>query len=69
MARLTDEDYEDAYRETLRCLTDDGKNVGVPYTDGDGVRYCTVDEKTLNDRGVIGAWWSEHVTRQIFDGR
>ena len=69
MARLTDSEYEDAYAETLRCLTDAGQDVGIPYTDGDGVRYCTVDDKKLDDRGVISAWWSEGVAAQIFDGR
>ena len=69
MSRLTDAEYQDAYIETLRCLTDAGRDVGIPYTDGAGVRYCTVDDKELNDRDVISAWWSEHVTRQIFDGR
>lgn len=69
MYRLSDHDYEDACAEAIRCLTGAGRKVGVPYTDEAGVRRCTVDGKNLDDRGVIGAWWSESVTRKILYGR
>ena len=69
MYRLTDEEYEDAYAETLRCLAGAGRKVGVPYADGAGIRYCTVDGNALNDRGVISAWWSDPITKKIFAGR
>lgn len=67
--RLTDQEYEDVYRESLRCLADAGNDVGVPQTNADGVRICIVNGKTLNDRGLIESWWSPEITRKIFDGR
>jgi len=69
MPRLTDEEYEDMYRESLRCLADAGHAVGTPYLDEAGIRRCVAGEWVLDDRGVIGAWWSEKVTQEIFEGR
>jgi len=69
MPRLTDEEYEDAYWESLRCLANAGRDVGVPYMDSEGVRQCFVDGRALDDRGVIESWWSDQTTRKIFDGR
>ena len=31
---ITDEEYEDAYVEALRCLAEDGRVVGEPFLDG-----------------------------------
>jgi hypothetical protein len=66
---LTDEEYEDVYREALRCLADDGCTVGVPTKTKAGIRHCDVDGRKLDDRGVLEAWWGEAVTRRILKGR
>jgi hypothetical protein len=60
---LTDEEYEDVYREALRCLSGDGRTVGVPFRTEAGARHCDVDGRKLDDRGVFEAWWGDQVTQ------
>src|SRR5207247_2001473 len=45
--RMTDEEYEDAYREALLCLSEI-TDVGQPFGRG-GVRICSVDGCVLDD--------------------
>jgi hypothetical protein len=67
---LTDEEYEDVYREALRCLADDGRTVGVPHkTKAVAARHCVVDGRTLDDRGVLETRWGEEITRRILKAR
>jgi hypothetical protein len=66
---ITDEEYEDAYLEALRCLADDGHVVSTPLRDASGTRYCMVDCRKLDDRAVVEAWWEEDVARVILEGR
>src|SRR5260221_7892587 len=44
--RMTDEEYEDAYREALLCLSEIA-DVGQPFH-RDGVRICSVDGVLLD---------------------
>jgi hypothetical protein len=66
---LTAAEYEDAYAEALVCLADDGHQVGVPFRNGTGARYCTVDGRKLDDRGVLEAWWEAEITAEILEAR
>ncbi len=66
---ITDEEYEDAYREALRCLADDAHFVSTPFRDTCGTRYCMIDGRKLDDRGVLEACWDEDIARQILEGR
>ena len=68
MSKLTDHEFEDVYRESLGCLASAGHDVGEPH-DGDGLRHCVVDGKTLDDRGVIETWGDAEIARKIFEGR
>jgi hypothetical protein len=66
---LSDAEYEDVYREALLCLADDGRIVETPFYNGNGVRYCLVDNRKLTDEEVLKLWWHEDITRKILKGR
>jgi hypothetical protein len=65
---ITDEEYEDAYVEALRCLAEDGRVVGEPFLEG-GQRYCVVDGFKLDDAAVLKLWWESEIAAEILDGR
>ena len=54
--RITDEQYEDLYREALLCLGEI-LEVGSPFGRPDGVRVCSVDGVLLDDDQVLERWW------------
>jgi len=61
--RMTDEEYEDAYREALLCLSEI-TDVGQPFGRG-GVRICSVDGCLLDDDQVLERWWGKRIAREI----
>ena len=66
---LTDAEYEDAYAEALRCLSDEGHAVGKPFINSTGARYCVVDDRKLTDNEVLEMWWKADIARVILQGR
>lgn len=65
---LSDDEYEDAYAEALRCLFDTGHAVGKPSHDGTA-RYCMVNGHRLTDKDVLELWWEPEIARKILQGR
>ena len=61
--RMTDEEYEDAYREALLCLSEIA-HVGQPFGRG-GVRICSVDGCLLDDDQVLERWWGKRIAQKI----
>jgi hypothetical protein len=61
---LTDEEYEDIYRETLLCLRDQSHFVGEPFT-ASGKRWCSVDGNDLDDHEILELWWGHEFARLI----
>jgi hypothetical protein len=49
---MTDEEYEDAYREALSALAERSE-VGEPFILEGGRRVCTIDGRHLDDREVF----------------
>jgi hypothetical protein len=66
---LTEEEYEDAYREALLCLAEDGHDVGAPFIAANRRRICLVDGRTLDDHQVLELWWGSDISCQITEGR
>jgi len=62
-ARMTDEEYDDAYMEALLCLSEIA-DVGRPFG-RDGVRICSVDGCLLDDDQVLEKWWGKQIAREI----
>ena len=60
---MTDEEYEDAYREALLCLSEIA-DVGQPFG-RHGVRICSVDGFLLDDYQVLERWWGKRIAREI----
>jgi hypothetical protein len=61
---MTDEEFEDAYREALFCLDETGHSTQRPQT-VDGQRTCMVDNRPLTDYQVLELWWGKDITEQI----
>ena len=61
---MTDEEYEDAYREALRCLAEQF-SVGQPFVRPDGTRVCSIDGILMEDEQVLKDWWEEDIVEQI----
>ncbi len=68
---LSDYEYEDAYREVLKCLAQSELKVGTPFysTGHAGERRCLVNGRLLNDEAVFRLWWGDSIAVQIMDGR
>src|SRR5215510_9705677 len=60
--RLSDEEYEDAYREALYCLRE-STFVGEPLRSPDGIRVCRVDDALLDDDQVLEKWWGKEIAQ------
>jgi hypothetical protein len=65
---MTDEEFEDAYREALFGLDETGHSTQPPKT-VDGQRTCMVDNRPLTDYQVLELWWGKDITEQIRHGR
>lgn len=61
---LSDEEYEDAYREALFCLAE-AVSVSKPFIDASGRRVCDVGGVLLDDDQVLERWWGEDVLEKI----
>ncbi len=61
---MTDEEYEDLYREALLCLGEI-LEVGRPFGRPDGIRVCSVDGVLLDDDQVLERWWGKSLARKI----
>ena len=62
--RMTDEEYDDLYREALLCLGEIVE-VGSPFGRPDGIRVCSVDGVPLDDDQVLERWWGKSLARKI----
>lgn len=60
---LTVEEYEDAYREALRCLADVCR-IGAP-TRVEGTRRCVINGVSLADSEVLRLFWGEAIAAEI----
>ena len=65
---LTNEEYEDAYREALLCLAEE-HHVGTPFSNGGGRRMCLVDGRILRDSDVLELWWGPQIASEIMADR
>lgn len=61
---MTDEEYEDLYREALHCLRE-SVVIGFPFSQPDGSRMCEVDGRLLGDDEVIERWWGRDIAYKI----
>ena len=61
---MTDEEYEDIYREALHCLREN-LAIGFPFHQPDGSRVCEVDGHLLTDEEVIERWWGKEITDKV----
>jgi hypothetical protein len=61
---MTDQEFEDAYREALVCLADVGHVVTAPIGT-DGARVCIVDGRPLTDYEVLKLWWGQQIADQM----
>ena len=61
---MTDEEFEDAYREALLCLSQVGYCVGEPEV-VNACRVCMIDGKYLNDYVVLKLFWGKEIAQQI----
>jgi hypothetical protein len=61
---MTDEEFEDAYREALLCLSQEHRRVGKPEI-VDANRVCMIDGKYLNDYEVLKLFWGKEIAQQI----
>ncbi len=61
---MTDDEYEDIYREALRCLRESFV-IGFPFPQADGSRMCEVDGRLLRDDEVIERWWGKDIADKI----
>ena len=65
---VTDQDYEDAYREALKCLDQAGYSLDAPHCAGTQ-RVCVIDGIELSDNQVLELWWGEKIANEILLGR
>jgi hypothetical protein len=61
---MTIEQYEDVYRETLRCLSEQ-YSVDEPSMDASGNRVCRIEGVPLNDDEVLERWWGAEIRDDI----
>jgi hypothetical protein len=61
---VTDEEYEDIYREAVHCLGETSP-IGFPFQQQDGIRVCEVDGRLLSDDQVIELWWGKEIAAQV----
>ena len=61
---MTDEEFEDAYREALLCLGEVGHRVAEPEI-VNASRVCVVDGKPLNDYQVLNLFWGKEIVEEI----
>jgi hypothetical protein len=61
---MTNQEFEDAYREALVCLADVGHVVTGPFGT-DGTRMCMVDARPLCDYEILELWWGKKIADQI----
>lgn len=61
---MTDEEYEDSYREALLCLSE-AVSVGQPFVGPSGKRVCEVGGVVLDDEQVLEHWWGKEITEDI----
>jgi len=61
---MTGEQYEDVYRETLRCLSEQ-YSVGDPSLDASGNRVCKIEGVPMNDDEVLERWWGAEIRDDI----
>ena len=61
---MTDEEYEDIYREALHCLRET-LVTGFPFHQPDGSRVCEVDGHLLTDEEVIERWWGKEIADKV----
>jgi len=62
--KMTDDEYEDAYREALTSLRERSQ-VGNPFIGLGGRRVCEIDGKHLNDREVFELLWGKRIASRI----
>ena len=65
---VTDEEYEDLYREALHCLRE-SLAVGFPFQQTNGTRVCEVDGRMLDDDQVIERWWGREIADNVRNER
>ncbi len=65
---MTDQDYEDAYREALKCLDQAGYSIDIPRGTGTQ-RVCVIDGIELPDNQVLELWWGKQIADEIVFGR
>lgn len=61
---MTNEEYEDCYREALLLLHEKYDSVGNPYQK-DGQRVCQVETLVIDDHTVFLLAWGTEITQQI----
>lgn len=64
---MTQEEYDDIYRETLLCLSEN-ISVGTPFVvgvDGTSKRMCNIDDVALDDDETLARWWGEEIRDDI----
>jgi len=64
VSTMTENEYEDVYRETLLCLSELG-GVGKPFVDRSGERMCEVEGVPLSDDDVLARWWGLQISGKI----
>jgi hypothetical protein len=57
---LTFDEYEDIYRETLLCLSEEFYVVDS-FVDPSGNRVCMIEGVPLNDDEVLKLWWGDEI--------
>lgn len=55
--------YEDAYAEALRCLSEVMSVEELPRLNGK--RFSAIDGKALDDHAVLTLFWGPTITREI----
>lgn len=61
---MTNEDYEDLYREALLCIGQQGI-FEPPFFQDDGIRMCKVNGALLGDQEVSERWWGKKIANHI----
>jgi hypothetical protein len=61
---MTDDEYEDSYREALLCLAET-VSIGKPFVDHGGKRVCFVDGVPLDDDQVLERWWGKELAEEM----
>ena len=61
---MTNEEYEDCYREAILLLQQKYESVGAPYQK-DGQRVCQIETLVIDDHTVFLLAWGPKVAYQI----